>query len=138
MNQTGLITVSSAFSASETLERLQSAIKAAGMTVFAVFDHAAAAKDVGLPLRPTTVVAFGNPAAGTKLMQASQVIGIDLPLKVLVWQDDSNTVHLTYNDPRWLAERHSLEAATESVIAAMTRLLESLVQRAGSALARAS
>jgi len=136
MNETGLVTVSSAYTVSETLERLQSAIRAGGMTVFAVFDHAAAAKDAGLSLRPTTVVAFGNPAAGTKLMQANQVAGVDLPLKILVWEDESNTARLTYTDPRWLAERHSL--GTEPVIAAMTRLMDSLVRQAGTAAARAS
>jgi uncharacterized protein (DUF302 family) len=138
MNETGLVSVSGAYTVNETLERLQSAIRAAGMTVFVVFDHAAAAKDAGLLLRPTTVVAFGNPAAGTKLMQANQEAGLDLPLKILVWQDESNTTRLTYNDPRWLAERHSLGTATESVIAAMARLLDSLVQQTGTAAARAS
>ena len=131
MNEAGLVTVSSAYPVSETLERLQAAIRAAGMTVFAVFDHAAGAKEAGLSLRPTTVVAFGNPAAGTKLMQMNQVAGLDLPLKILVWQDEANATRLTYNDPRWLAERHSLGDATALVIAAMTMLLASLVQQAG-------
>ena len=88
MNEMGLVTVSSAYSAAQTLDRLQTAIQAAGMTVFAVFDHTKAASQAGLELRPTTVVAFGNPAAGTMLMQVNQTMGIDLPLKILVWEDD--------------------------------------------------
>jgi len=71
-------------------------------------------------------------------MQANQIAGLDLPLKILVWQDESNTARLTYNHPRWLAERHSLGAGTEPVIAAMTKLLDSLVRQAGTAAARAS
>jgi uncharacterized protein (DUF302 family) len=138
VNETGLVTVSSAYPASEALERLQTAIRAAGMTVFAIFDHAAAAKEAGLSLRPTTVVAFGNPADGTKLMQANQVAGLDLPLKILVWQDELNMTRLTFSDPRWLAERYSLAGATAPVTAAMTKLLDSLVQQAGAATARAS
>jgi uncharacterized protein (DUF302 family) len=108
----GLITVESAYSAAETRTRLQSALVAAGMTVFSTIDHAEAAKQVGLTLRPTTVIAFGNPAAGTKLMQANQVAGIDLPLKILLWEDDSGKARLTYNDPAWIAERHQLSTAT--------------------------
>ena len=138
MNETGLVTVTSAHGAQETAERLQSAIQAAGLTVFAVFDHAAAAKDAGISLRPTTVLAFGNPGAGTKLMQASQVAGIDLPLKILVWEDESGKTRITYNDPRWLAERHQLGATTEPVIVAMAKLLDSLAQPTAEAEARAS
>jgi uncharacterized protein (DUF302 family) len=130
MNETGLVTVSSERTAAEAMERLQAAIKAAGLMVFAVIDHAAAASDAGLVLRPTTVVAFGNPAAGTKLMQANQITGIDLPLKILVWEDESNTVKLTYNDPRWIAARHALGKGTEPVIAAMTQLMAGLVEKA--------
>jgi len=127
----GLVTVNSRYPATQTVERLRSALQAAGLSVFATFDHAAAASEVGLPLRPTTVLAFGNPAAGTKLMQANQVAGIDLPLKILVWEDESGAAKLTYNDPHWLAERHGLGAQTEPVIAAMSKLLASLCQQAG-------
>lgn len=108
------------------------------MAVFAVFDHAAAAKDAGLSLRPTTVLAFGNPAAGTKLMQANQVAGLDLPLKILVWEDESGAAKITYNDPRWLAARHQLGAQTEPVIAAMANLLASLAEKTTTASASAA
>lgn len=126
----GLVTVDSNFTASETLANLQSALQAANMTVFATFDHADAAKKVGLELRPTAVLAFGNPAAGTKLMQSNQAAGIDLPLKILVWEDQSGKAKLSYNDPVWLAERHALGSSAAPVIAGMTKLLATLTQRA--------
>jgi len=126
----GLVTVDSNFTASETLTNLQSALQAANMTVFATFDHADAAKKVGLELRPTAVLAFGNPAAGTKLMQSNQAAGIDLPLKILVWEDESGKAKLSYNDPVWLAERHALGSSAAPVIAGMTKLLATLTRRA--------
>ena len=126
----GLVTVDSNFTASETLANLQSALQAANMTVFATFNHADAAKKVGLELRPTAVLAFGNPAAGTKLMQSNQAAGIDLPLKILVWEDESGKAKLSYNDPVWLAERHALGSSAAPVIAGMTKLLATLTQRA--------
>ena len=126
----GLVTVDSNFTASETLANLQSALQAANMTVFATFDHADAAKKVGLELRPTAVLAFGNPAAGTKLMQSNQAAGIDLPLKILVWEDESGKAKLSYNDPVWLAERHALGSSAAPVIAGMTKLLATLTQKA--------
>lgn len=133
MSDAGLITVASANTAARTLELLQFAIRATGNAVFAVFDHAEAAKGVGLKLGPTTVVAFGNPAAGTKLMQLQQQVGLDLPLKILVWEDESGKAKLTYNDPKWLADRHALGAEGQGVIVAMTKLLDSLTQKAASA-----
>jgi uncharacterized protein (DUF302 family) len=106
----GLITLRSAHDFSTTLERLLQILKAKGVTVFAQIDHAAGAAGVGLTLRPTTLVVFGNPAAGTPLMQAAQTAGIDLPLKALVWQDAGGEVHLSYNDPAWIAARHGAGA----------------------------
>ena len=79
------------------------------MTILARIDHAAAAANVGMALRPTEVLIFGNPLAGTPLMQAAQTIGIDLPLKALVWQDDAGKTWLAYNDPTWLARRHGAD-----------------------------
>src|SRR5262245_22206514 len=102
MSDNGLITVDSAYPAVETLNRLQTALQTAGLAVFATIDHAGAAQKVGLALPPTTVIAFGNPAAGTKLMQSNQMSGIDLPLKILVWENESGAAKLTYNDPDWL------------------------------------
>ena len=83
----GLVTLQSSHDVATTLERLTAALEAKGVRVFARIDHAAGAASVGLALRPATLVIFGNPAAGTPLMQAAQTVGIDLPLKALVWQD---------------------------------------------------
>jgi uncharacterized protein (DUF302 family) len=125
----GLTTVSSAFGQSETMQRLNAAIEAAGMTVFARIDHAAAAADVHLALRPTELVIFGNAKGGTPLMQACQAIGIDLPLKVLVYQEVSGQVQVAYNDPKWLAERHGLGEALAPAVAGITAALKMIVAR---------
>jgi uncharacterized protein (DUF302 family) len=124
----GLITVPSDFGPKETLDRLEAAIKAGGMTVFARIDHAAGAASVGLMLRPTELLIFGNAKAGTPLMQADQTIGIDLPLKTLVYQDASGKVWLTYNDPDWLAQRHGVGAVP--TVAAMAAALKALATKA--------
>jgi uncharacterized protein (DUF302 family) len=111
----GLNIVESQFGPTETTERLLSAIAAHGMTVMARIDHAAAAAEVGMTLRPTEVVIFGNPRGGTPLMQAVQTAGIDLPLKALVWEDEAGKTWLAYNDPTWIAARHGLEANEPAV-----------------------
>jgi len=111
----GLVTLPSDFGPEETLSRLEKEIIAQGIHVFAHIDHAAGAGAVGMTLRPTTVILFGSPRGGTPLMQANQTIGIDLPLKALVWQDANSKTFLSYNDPAWLAKRHGvtgLERAT--------------------------
>ena len=92
----------------QTLERFEVAIGRYGMTVFARIDHGAAAEKVGLKLRPTVLVIFGNARAGTPLMQAAPTIAIDLPLKALVWQDEAGATWLGYNDPLWISRRHGL------------------------------
>jgi uncharacterized protein (DUF302 family) len=119
MSAEGLITIASDFGPKETADRLEEAIKAKNMTVFARIDHAAGAAAVGLPLRPTEVLIFGNARGGTPLMQARQTIGIDLPLKALVWQDDHGKTWLTYNDPAWLARRHGIDEQARSMIEAL-------------------
>ncbi len=118
----GLKTLKSNFGPEKTMERLEAEIKAHGMTIFARINHAALAAGVGLDLRPTEVILFGNPRGGTPLMQAKQTLGIDLPLKALVWQDDSGQTWLSYNEPEWLAKRHEL-AGMDGPLAAMTRAL---------------
>jgi uncharacterized protein (DUF302 family) len=126
----GLTTVPSDFGPKETMDRLEAEIKAVGMTVFARVDHAAGAASVGLPLRPTELLIFGSAKAGTPLMQADQAIGIDLPLKALVYQDASGKVWLAYNDPSWLAERHVLGETVARNVAAMTAALKAVVAKA--------
>jgi len=111
------------------MDRLAVSVAAHGMTVFARIDHAAAANEVGMVLPPTEVLIFGNPKGGTPLMQAAQTLGIDLPLKALVWQDNAGKTWLGYNDPRWLAERHGV-TVHEQMLEAMTKALAEVVKDA--------
>jgi uncharacterized protein (DUF302 family) len=92
----------------ETLDRFEVAIARYGMTIFARIDHGAAAAKAGLELRPTVVLIFGNARAGTRLMQMVPTIAIDLPLKAVVWQDETGATWLGYNDPVWIARRHGV------------------------------
>ncbi|MGM0628625.1 MAG: DUF302 domain-containing protein [Candidatus Fermentibacterota bacterium] len=113
--ENGLVTVQSNFSVRETGNRLERQLEEKGMTVFARIDHAAGADSAGLALRPTELFIFGNPNVGTPLMQCSQSMAIDLPQKMLIWQDESGAVWLSYNDPHYLAERHELQSCDESI-----------------------
>ena len=124
----GLTTIRSSFGPKETMNRLEAEVKAKGLTVFARVDHAADAAEVGLPLRPTELLVFGNAKGGTPLMQSVQTIGIDLPLKALVWQDGSGTTWLSYNDPRYLAKRHGLGREVEAAVNAMAAALDALAK----------
>jgi uncharacterized protein (DUF302 family) len=130
MPDNGLITLPSQHNAPTTLARLTAALEAKKVTIFARIDHAAGAQSVGLPLGPTTLVIFGNPAAGTPLMQAGQTAGIDLPLKALVWQGPDGAVHLTYNDPRWIASRHGLDGEVRNATAALAAAMAAFAQYA--------
>jgi uncharacterized protein (DUF302 family) len=122
----GLTTIRSAYGPEETLSRLEAEIRAKGMAVLARIDHAAGAADVGLSLRPTEVLLFGNARGGTPLMQSIQTTGIDLPLKVLVWQDASGDTWLSYNHPSWLAKRHGLGQEAEATISTLAVALDEL------------
>src|SRR5690348_15434049 len=109
------------------MDRLAAAVAEKGMTVLARIDHAGAAAKVGMELRPTEVLIFGNPKAGTPLMQAAQTMGIDLPLKALVWQDAAGKAWLGYNDPAWIARRHGVDAPA---LAAMSAALAAVAKAA--------
>ena len=126
----GLTSIRSSFGPQDAMNRLETAVKAKGMTVFARIDHAAGAAAVGLPLRPTEILIFGNAKGGTPLMQAVQTIGIDLPLKALVWQDAAGDTWLSYDDPDWLAKRHGLSGETEVAVGILTGALAALAQAA--------
>ena len=126
----GLITLSSSHGPKDTMDRLAAEITARGMTVFARVDHAAGAADAGLSLRPTELLIFGNAKGGTPLMQSDQTIGIDLPLKALVWQDASGRTWLSYNDPGWLAKRHGLGAEVDPAVKAMAAALNAIATKA--------
>lgn len=104
----GLVTVKSPHSPKATMDRLEALLHQKGMTVFARIDHAAGAAKVGKTLRATELLIFGNPQGGTPFMECSQTVGIDLPLKALVWTDASGQVWLGYNDPAFLAQRHGV------------------------------
>jgi len=110
-----LVTLPSAHSAAATVERLKSLVNQKMIQVFADIDHAAAAQTAGLALRPTRLLIFGNPKAGTSLMQSRQTIGLDLPLRVLVWEDEGGKVWLAYHRPEHLAERHGVVGQEEAV-----------------------
>src|SRR5215813_7422252 len=115
----GLVSLKSAFSVKETVDRLVRLLESKGLTVFCRIDHAANAVGAGLELRPTEVLIFGNAKGGTPLMQATQTIGIDLPLKALAWEDAAGQTWIGYNDPAWLAARHGIEGAAAAPTAAL-------------------
>lgn len=109
-NQTGLVQVPSRYSVDETLQRLQSAFSEKGLHVFAIVDHSGEAEKVGLKMRPTKVLIFGSPKAGTPLMVAAPSLAIDLPLKALVAEAADGAVSVTYNSPEYLQQRHGVPA----------------------------
>jgi uncharacterized protein (DUF302 family) len=108
MANNGIVNKSSKHSVDDTLGKLQNILEAKGIAVFALIDHSGEAKKVGLKMRPTKLLIFGNPKGGTPLMLAAPSIAIDLPLKILIWQDDQEKVWVSYNTPEYLAERHGL------------------------------
>jgi len=125
----GLTTIQSSFDPEQTMDRFEAEIKGRGMSVFARVNHSALATEAGLTLRPTELVLFGNPRGGTPLMQANQTIGIDLPLKALVWQDANGKTWLSYNDPAWLAKRHEI-AGADRMLEAMSSTLAEMAAKA--------
>lgn len=125
----GLITLKSPYSVDQTLDRFEQALKAKGMTVFTRIDHAKGAAGVDLKLRPTTVLIFGNPKIGTLLMQSQQTAGIDLPLKLLAWEDADGQVWIAYNDPGYIAERHNIKDR-DPVIAKMRKAMGNFTAQA--------
>lgn len=126
----GMITVQSNYGPAETMSRLETAVRSKGLTVFAHIDHAAGAAAVGMSLRPTDLLIFGNAKGGTPLMQSLQTVGIDLPLKALVWQDASGITWVSYNDMAWIARRQGLDGDTQKVTTAMAGMLEQLAKAA--------
>ena len=124
----GLVTVESPLDAPATIHWLETTLAAKGASVFAKVDHAANAQAVGLPLRPTAVLLFGNAQAGTKLMQIDQRIGIDLPLKLLVWTGADGKTHVSYNDPVWIAARYGITPETAPVLTAMQGMFKGLAE----------
>ncbi len=127
----GLVAVKSSHGARETMDRLEEQVKKRGLTVFLRLDHAAGAAKIGKSLRPTELLVFGNPQGGTPFLECAQTVGIDLPLKALVWEDASSQVWLGYNDPAFLAKRHETPQCPVAGI-----LQKALAGLAASAVAR--
>ncbi len=118
----GLIVKISNHSVQETMDRFEKIVKDKGFNVAARVNHSAAAVKSGSTLRPTELLVFGNPVLGTQLMQSDQTTGIDLPLKVLIWENENGVVSLGYNDPAWLKKRHGI-TARDKVFAKMAGAL---------------
>jgi uncharacterized protein (DUF302 family) len=125
----GLATLQSSFSPEETMSRFEVEVRASGMTIFCQIDHAAGAAAAGLSLRPTNLLIFGTAKGGTPLMHSMQTSGIDLPLKVLVWQDQAGTTFLSYNDPAYVIHRHGLGRAVEPAVDAMSTALKAMAEQ---------
>ncbi len=111
----GMIIMKSAHPVSETVQRLEQAVRQKGGTVFATIDHQANAKQAGADLRPTTLVLFGNPKLGTPLIEADQTIGIDLPQRAVVYTDKAGQTWIAYDDPAWVAARHGVTGEAETL-----------------------
>jgi uncharacterized protein (DUF302 family) len=107
-NNKGLIDISSNHSVDETVERLKGILQAKGITLFALVDHSGEAAEAGMKMRPTKLLIFGNPKGGTPVMLAAPSAAIDLPLKILVWEDVQGKVWITYNTPAYLQQRHNI------------------------------
>ena len=128
----GIVTKPSRFSVETTLDRLESAVKQKGFTVFARINHAAGAAKIGKQLRPTELLIFGNPKVGTALMSSRQSAGLDLPIRVVAWEDSTGQVWLAYSAPRYLEERYRIPDR-QAVIGKMTGALKNLTDGAVSA-----
>jgi uncharacterized protein (DUF302 family) len=111
----GMINIESAYNVATTADRLERVLEKKGMTLFAHIDHSKGAEKAGLKLRPMITVIFGNPKVGTPLMQCNQTIAIDLPQKALIWEDEKGQVWFSYNDPKYLAQRHGLKGCDEII-----------------------
>jgi uncharacterized protein (DUF302 family) len=119
----GLISKKSKYSVTETIDRMEKALKEKGITIALRWSHSERAEQVGIPLRPTELLVFGNPKLGSNFFTSQQTAGIDLPLKVLAYEDEKGQVWLTYNDPQYIANRHGIKDRDE-VVAKMSKALD--------------
>ncbi|GAA3706328.1 DUF302 domain-containing protein [Oceanisphaera sediminis] len=125
----GMMNIESTFTVKDTADRMESILKENGMTVFNRIDHAQGADKVGLELRDTELLLFGNPRVGSPLMQCRQSVAIDLPQKALIWQDEANRVWISYNEPGYLAKRHDITGC-EEVISKIEKALAGMATKA--------
>lgn len=120
----GIVRIPSQHSVATTLERLESLLKERGIMIFARIDFSGDAARAGLTMRPEQMLIFGNPKAGTPLMQSAPTAGLDLPLKALVWEEADGNTSIAYNDPQYIVGRHGLDAALAANLAAAVPLIE--------------
>lgn len=125
----GVVNVQSTFDVKETADRMESILKEKGMTVFNRIKHSENAGKVGIELRDTELIIFGNPKVGSPLMKCQQSVAIDLPLKALMWEDDKGKVWISYNNPRYMEKRHNI-AGCEEVTSKMEMVLASIAKSA--------
>ena len=125
---TGITRMRSAHSVAQTVQRLESLLKERGVMIFARIDFSGDAARAGLTLREEQMLIFGNPKAGTPLMQSVPAAGLDLPLKALVWEDAEGHTQIAYNDPHYIIRRHGLDAALAANLAAVVPLIERAAQ----------
>ena len=125
----GVINVKSTFNVKETSDRLERILKEKGMTVFKRINHSIGASKVGIELRDTELIIFGNPKVGSPLIKCQQTVAIDLPQKALIWEDDKNNVWISYNDPKYLEKRHDMSGCGE-VISKIERALTGIIKAA--------
>ncbi len=128
MQTDGFVMVRSSHSVDETVNRLERALEAKGIKVFAVIDHSGEAEKAGLRMPNTKLIVFGNPKAGTPLMLAAPTIAIDLPLKILIWEDGEGQVWTGYNSPEFLSNRHHLPPSLMAPLQAVAGLVENIAR----------
>lgn len=125
----GIVNVSSDFSVKETSERLETILKKKGMKIFNHINHSQGAKSVGIDLRDTELIIFGNPKVGSPLIKCQQTVALDLPQKALIWKDDMKKVWISYNDPKYLVQRHDLKGC-EKVLGKVEKALAGITKAA--------
>jgi len=128
VNKEGLVEIPSRYSVEETLQRLELALATRGLEIFARVDHSGEAEKAGLKMRPTKLLIFGSPKAGTPLMIAAPTLAIDLPLKALVREDETGKVWLIYNSPEYLKARHGVPSEMIQNLAGAGALMEKAVE----------
>ncbi len=129
MAANGVISVQSDFDVEETADRLENILKEKGMTVFNRIDHSEGASSVGIDLRDTVLLIFGNPKVGSPLMKCQQVAALDLPQKALIWKDAEDAVYVSYNDPKYVQMRHNVTGC-EEVLAKIEKALSTFTKAA--------
>ena len=123
-----LVTIESRHSVNETVQKLKQILDSKGVKLFTVIDHSGAAEDAGMHMPPTKLLIFGNPKAGTPLMQAEALAGLDLPLKALIFEDAAGKTWIAWNDPQYIVHRHALPATLAANLAAVVPLIERAAQ----------